>query len=148
MNNSANNCLHINDKDHIHHTITAGLKFICRIGKNEKINTNNLTIQDNSSWLTGIVRMFTVQNRIKTMYYIKSVIHQSFEVVDMYIKSNEDQQLMMAKYILQDIHNCQNGLRNLQETYNEDRMFACTIESFIQEININLCKYNDIKYNE
>ena len=81
MNNSANNCLHINDKDHIHHTITAGLKFICRIGKNEKINTNNLTIQDNSSWLTGIVRMFTVQNRIKTMYYIKSVIHQSFEVL-------------------------------------------------------------------
>jgi hypothetical protein len=148
MNNSANNCLHINDKDHLHHTITAGLKFICRIGKNEKINTSTLTIQDNSSWLTGIVRMLTVQNRIKTMYYIKNVIQQSFEVVEMYIKSKDDQQLMMAKYILQDIHNCQNGLRNLQDTYNEDRMFACTIESFIQDININLLIYKNIDYKE
>ena len=135
-------------KDSTHDGIISGLKFICRIAKNEKIDTNQLTVQDNSSWLTGVVRTFTIQNRTKTIHYIKNIIDRSFEIVEIYLHSKDEQKVTMGKYILKDISGCQEGLRNLQYTYSSDRMFVCKLDSFIQRIKVNLFAYKDIDLTE
>jgi hypothetical protein len=130
--------------DNSHEGVISGLKFICTIKKNEKINTNNMTVQDNSSWLTSVLRALTIQNRTKTIHYLKNIIDRSFEIVDSYLKSNDSQKIKIGKLMLGDITDSLLGLRNLQSTYESDRMFVCRLESFIQRILVTLALYKDI----
>jgi hypothetical protein len=130
--------------DNSHEGVISGLKFICTIKKNEKINTNNLTVQDNSSWLTSVIRALTIQNRTKTINYLKNIIDRSFEIVDSYLKSGDFQKIKIGKLILGDITACLVGLKNLQSTYESDRMFVCRLDSFIQRILVTLALYKDV----
>jgi len=124
-------------------SVLSGLKFIGKIRKNEKINTKTLTLQDNSSWLTGFFRLLTVQNRAKTMLYIRDIIDKSFNIVDIYSSSSDVRKQRMGSYIKKDIDGCIPGLKNLQDTYSDDVMFTCRLESCILDIKLRLLSYED-----
>lgn len=127
--------------DNTHDGVISGLKFICRISKNEKIDTDHLTVQDNSSWVTSVIRTLTIQNRTKTIYYIQSIIDRSFDIAENYLNSHDAQKRAMGRFIIQDIDKSQVGLTNLQFTYSNDRMFVCRLDALLQRIKVHLIQY-------
>lgn len=144
----AHNCL--NNKyeytNNSHDSIISSLKFICKISKNEKIDTNKLTFHDSTSWTTCFVRTFTIQNRVKTLNFVQHIIERCFEIIESHLKSEDEGKIKLGKYILKDLNDCQDALRNLQYTYENDKMFVCRIESFIQKIQIKISDYEDTKF--
>lgn len=109
--------------------VSSTLKFIGKIGKNEKIDVKNMYLQPNT-FITSIVRtLYQLDNRQNTLELIKSTIDQSIDViqndhVDQHIKTN----------FLIDLEKSKEGIRNLKYTYNNDTMFCCNLESIIQMI--------------
>tara|TARA_B100000900_G_scaffold409124_1_gene424498 strand:- start:104 stop:484 length:381 start_codon:yes stop_codon:yes gene_type:complete len=109
--------------------VSSTLKFIGKIGKNEKIDIKNMYLQPNT-FITSIIRtLYQLDNRQNTLELIQSTINQSVEIIkdtniDPHLKTN----------FLIDLEKSKEGIRNLKYTYNNDTMFCCNLDSIIQMI--------------
>lgn len=124
--------------EYSHEDIMAALKFIGKVRKNEKISTTAMTVQDNDSWYTSIIRTFTTQNRVKTIVFIQNVIDRAFEIASIYTRDADQQKNRTGWFIIEDIKKSIVGLHNILNTYKGDRMFVCKMESLLQKIDVKL----------
>lgn len=123
--------------------VISRLKFICQVKKGEKINTKYMFVQPD-----GIVTRFSrtfvnIDNRINTLTFIKNTISRSFDIIQLNINSNKTSEKHLAINILKDLDKCKIGLNNLKETYVEDSMFNCEIETLIEEIDGKLNEFEN-----
>lgn len=124
--------------NHIDSEIISRLKFISKIEPNEKINIRHLFVQpDNIT--TKISRTFiNPDTRKNTLFFIKTTVERSFELVTFYLKSSKPSEVAICMSIIKDIENSKIGIMNLNATYINDRMFCCDIETLLQNINARL----------
>lgn len=109
--------------------VSSTLKFIGKIGKNEKIDVKNMYLQPNT-FITSIIRtLYQLDNRQNTLELIQKTIEQSVEIIK---DTNIDPQIKTNFLI--DLEKSKEGIRNLKYTYNNDTMFCCNLESIIQMI--------------
>lgn len=107
------------------------LKFIGRIRKNEKINTQHMYIQP-CGIITSISRSIVYQdNRTNALNFVCKTIQESFYLINTYIDNGH---IICYNKLLDDLRDAKNGLEALKETYVTDRKFCCDMDTLIQSI--------------
>ena len=116
------------------------LKFIGKIKKGEKINIKDMYVQPNNI-LTKINRSFVnVDNRNNTLSFILETIKKSFDELLSHLDKSCDNlfDLNISTNMILDLENCKIGLVNLKDTYINDLMFCCKVDTIIQDIDARL----------
>lgn len=110
--------------------ILSRIKFIGRIQKGDKINIRYMSIQPDS-WYTKIIRtIFCAENRQSAYDFVNFTINQGFEIIE---KSSYS-----SNHIIEDLKAACKGLGNLSETYHDDIMFCCKLDTLIESITARL----------
>jgi len=110
------------------------LKFLGRIGKGEKINVKELTLQT-EGWVTAVKRtVWTVDNRNNTMSFIQTIIQGGFNLITSLNKSDSLGNKQLAQSMVIDINKARNGIANLKTTYSDDTFFCCGIDTYMETI--------------
>ena len=121
------------------------LKFIGRIRKNEKINTQHMYIQP-CGIITSISRSIIYQdNRTNALNFVCKTIQESFYLLDKYY---ENGYIIPYNRLLDDLSNAKNGLESLKETYITDRKFCCDMDTLIQSIETKLVDVEKVLMDE
>ena len=119
-----------NDKE-----VISRLKFIGRLKKNEKINTQHMYVQP-CGILTALSRtIFQQDNRNNTMNFIQKTVEDSFSLLEKY---REDENFILAGHMVDDLLSAKVGLQGLKETYMLDLKFCCDIDTLLQIISSKL----------
>lgn len=123
------------------------LKFIGTFQPGEKIDVRNLRIE-NSSIVTPIKRMFFGESRDTTYSFLNNTIDRTFEIISANCNSERLSEKLLCKNIINDLIKSVVGLKNIQKTYDDDKLFHCNIETIIESIQSKLSelkqKYPDI----
>ena len=121
------------------------LKFIGRIRKNEKINTQHMYVQP-CGIITSIMRSIIYQdNRTNALNFVYKTIHDSFDLLKKY---SDVTNLTTYEHLILDLKNAKNGLESLKETYISDRKFCCDMDTLLQSIDSKLIDVEKIPGDE
>jgi hypothetical protein len=135
----------------LNNEVISRLKFISKINKGEKINTQYMFVQSDT-FLTSVSRTFYYKdNRTRTMQFLKSTIMRSFEILQFYASKldnmketlsdtdlNKTLLSNMYENLLLDISNARIGIVNLKDTYSADIRFCCDIDTLLQDMDVKL----------
>jgi hypothetical protein len=109
------------------------IKFIGKIQKGEKINVKHMNIQQDSFY-TKIVRSFIhTDTRSNTFTFINNTIKKGFEIMIHHLESKNNYEKSLCQNLITDLKQCKIGMINIKDTYIEDLMFCCKIDSLIEE---------------
>lgn len=118
------------------------IKFIGKIQKGEKINVKYMNIQQDN-FLTKLSRSFIhTDTRANTLTFIQNTLKKGFEILSNHLESTKQYDKSLCQNLMNDLRTCKSGLLNIKETYIEDLMFCCKIDSLIEETDARL---NDIE---
>jgi ribosome-binding ATPase YchF (GTP1/OBG family) len=118
--------------------IISKLKFIGKIGKGEKINVKNMYVQPDSL-ATKISRsLINFDSRDNAFNFIQNVVKRSFELVNSHLFNKSQTDLIICNNLIKDLKESKNGISNLKETYADDVMFCCKLETLLEEIDTKL----------
>lgn len=123
----------VNMEDSNHETITR-LKFLSKIRKGEKIDVSKQVLQTDSYFTQLSRTILSHDNRQNTLTYIQNALTSGFNLFSLYMKSEKDSEKLLAVQILRDIEASKKGIANLINTYQDDTMFCCSIETYLQTI--------------
>lgn len=113
--------------------IITKLKFIGTFQPGEKIDVRNLKIE-NTSIVTPIKRMFFGESRETTYSFLNNTIDRTFEIISANCNSERLSEKLLCKNIINDLIKSVVGLKNIQKTYDDDKLFHCNIETVIESI--------------
>jgi len=124
-----------------HKEILSRLKFIGRINKGEKINSQYVFVQQDDI-LTRLSRTFyNKDNRIRSLSFVKNTIERACEIIEKYLLSADIAEHAIVQHILNDLKLSKNGLMNLKDTYILDIKFCCDIDTILEEIDSKIFKF-------
>jgi hypothetical protein len=124
--------------------VISKLKFIGKIGKGEKINVKNMYVQPDG-FLTKISRSFiNYDTRDNTFTFISGILKRSFEILSLHLNKKNSRDEIIANHLIKDITDSKTGIENLKETYADDVMFCCKLETLIEEIETKLAEFNKV----
>jgi hypothetical protein len=116
-----------------HREVMKKLKFITLIEVGERINVSSISTSQ-QSWFSSIYRSIFKESRAKTFQFLNDVIDRSFELVTLYKGSKKLSDKISCYQIVDDIIGSVAGIRNIQQTYIEDRNFFCEMETLLASI--------------
>jgi hypothetical protein len=119
----------------------SNLKFICKIGKGEKINISMMCVQPNSIFTTISRTILHQDNRKNTLLFTTQTINKAFVILKTLKTSSNVYSNAMADNITKDLIDSKSGLENLKYTYSNDVKFCCDIDTLLQIINARLGDY-------
>lgn len=122
--------------------IITHLKFISTFEPGDKINISTLQIEKNTI-INSIKRYWYGESRNTTLNFITTTIDQSSQIILNLLNSDSISDKMLCSTITTDLKKCINGLKNLQQTYIDDKLFFCTIDTIIDNIE---AKISEIKF--
>ena len=117
--------------------IITRLKFIGTIKVGQKLDINNLRIETNSI-ITPLKRLIFGEGREKTYNFVSVTIERSFEIIKSYIHSDRISEQIFCQNIVFDLIGSIVGLKNIQQTYKDDNLFYCNIETLLENIEAQL----------
>ena len=121
------------------------LKFIGRIRKNEKINTQHMYVQP-CGFITSIMRSIIYQdNRTNALNFVCKTIADASYLLKKYDENNNK---IAYEHIVIDLRSAKNGLESLKETYISDRKFCCDMDTLLQTIDSRLVDVDKVIENE
>lgn len=126
-----------------HETITH-LKFIGTFQPNEKINIRNMAIE-NQTVITPLLRLFYGESREKTHMFLRNTIDRSFEIINSMMYSEKLTDKSTVKNIIKDLMRAISGIKNIQKTYRDDKLFVCNMENMIEQISAKIQEIQQIK---
>ena len=126
------------------HEVITRLKFISMVKRDEKINVKNMYIQPKNMF-TSISRLFNQESRDTTLNFLTMTFNRVFEIITDYTFTQKSVDKMLIMSIINDLSLSINGLKNLQYTYSDDRLFVCHIETLIEMINSKIREIKDYK---
>lgn len=141
MENKDNFLTTINEKSA--HELVSKLKFISKIKQREKIDIEYLQVVSADSWLNSFYRTFISrsESRDSTLEFVKNIIKEAFELSYKYLNCDGEYSKNIGKMLIKSIVESKIGLKNLADTYSDDRLYESEIDAFILFIDT---KINDI----
>lgn len=137
--------LNINDKHSLEEknkdTISR-LKFIGTFLPGEKIDVKNMRIEG-TTLFTPIKRLFMGESRDTTYLFINNTIERTYEIITVNCNSPNISDKLLCKNIINDLIRSVSGLKNIQKTYKEDKLFYCNVETIIEKIQ---AKLSEVKH--
>jgi hypothetical protein len=125
--------------------VISKLKFIGKIQKGDKINVKNMNVQSDGL-MTRFTRGFIYfDNRQNTLTFIHNTIKKSFEIINHHLNSKHTFDKIIFENIVKDLKDSVKGMENLKETYMNDIMFCCKLDTLIEEIKARLMEMNKLE---
>ena len=121
-----------------HNDVLSKLKFISKIRKGDKINVRYMFIQPDNITTKLSRSLYNVDNRMNTLNFIETTIRRGFEVIALHSTTDRPYDVQIRENVIRDLSSAKDGLVNIKETYIDDVMFRCKIDTFIQEIDAKL----------
>jgi hypothetical protein len=109
------------------------LKFIGTFLPSEKVDVRNLKIESNS-FFTPFKRMLLGESRETTLGFLSGTVERSFDIISSYVHSERISDRIYCSNIVNDLIKTTEGLKNLQKTYKEDKLFVCQVETLLEGI--------------
>jgi hypothetical protein len=122
--------------------IIKNLKFISTLEAGEKVDVRNLKIEQNN-FFTPLRRMISGESRDTTLKFISNTIDRSFEIINSYVYSEKISEKKFVTNIVIDLYKTIKGLKNIQNTYQDDKAFCCNIEIMIEDIYSKMNEFED-----
>jgi hypothetical protein len=121
------------------HNIVSNLKFISKIKSYHKVDTNKLTIIEDTMW-NNIQRIFQRgSSRKSTFDFIKTQVTDAFEICKGLLRSHEyEYEYNMGVMVMEAIISSRCGIETLFKTYENDKMFISEIETLLSTIDTKL----------
>lgn len=123
--------------------IITQLKFISTFQSGEKIDVKHLRVEVNN-YFTPFKRLIYGESRDTTLNFITSTIERSFEILLSTVHSEKKSDRLFCKNMIRDLSAAIQGLKNIQSTYSEDKLFWCNIETIIDAITTKISEVKDI----
>lgn len=120
--------------------IISRLKFIGRVRKGEKINTQHMFVQPCGFATTVSRTIISQDNRANTLNFVHTTIAKAFEILETYEKSDKESEVAMCPHIKDDLKGAMKGLESLKDTYITDVKFCCDMDTLLQSIQAKLAK--------
>ena len=98
------------------------------IKQGEKINVKRLLLE-RDTFINSFYRTLNGESRATTQEFIYGIIQQSFNCID-----NLSINIELKNIVIHDLRQCIHGLTNLEKTYENDKLFVCSIHTLIQTI--------------
>ena len=114
-------------------TIITRLKFIGTIQPHEKIDSRTLKVESPTIF-TPLKRFLYGDSRDTTVHFFSSTIDRAFEIVDANINSSKTSDKMFCANIIADLVNSIKGLNAAQQTYSDDKLIVCELETITESI--------------
>jgi hypothetical protein len=124
------------------HEVSTRLKFIALTKKGEKISVKSLSVQP-TNLITSLWRRFNQENRENTLDFLTSTINRAFEIIQLGMASPRPADKILCRNLIEDLTNIDEGLQNIQNTYDNDRLFYCHIQTLIQAVDVKLSDLKD-----
>lgn len=120
------------------------LKFISMLKQGEKIDVENMSVQEDSILLSIIRTFFRNDSRKRTISFIRTTYGEAFEVIEDYMSDEKQNKFnkKIAQLVLTSIRDSQGGLNNLISTYSDDRMFVATVQTILDTIGAKLQEFS------
>lgn len=114
------------------------LKFISRVGKQEKINLKSFTFEANTLW-GSFRRFFNAENRTGTLDFLRTTVLDSFELL-IHTLGDESNHAgkQFAQHLLEDLVASKYGIMNLQNTYADDKFLVSHLQTLLQTIDVKI----------
>ena len=113
--------------------IITRLKFIGTIESGEKLDVRNMRIETNTMF-TPVKRMFFGESRDATLAFCSNTIERAFAITYSLAISDKPSDNKVCAHLLRDMNKAIIGLVNIQQTYKDDKMFVCNIETLMESI--------------
>lgn len=123
--------------------IISRLKFICKIKRNDKINTKYMYVQPYNLYNSFSRTFFYNDNRTNALNFCYDTIKRAFELLITYERSDNNSDKVLFKNLLSDLQNVTEGLSNLRFTYLSDTKFSCDMDTLLEYIIARLHQYID-----
>lgn len=107
------------------------LQFISEINKDERINTKYLKVVPNGLFSKIYRSMFDNESREKTFLFIQTKIYEATNLIETYLKNNKTNDPLLIKSIITNLNKSKIGIKNLQFTYDDDRITVCKLDTLI-----------------
>jgi hypothetical protein len=115
--------------------IISQLKFIGRIGKGEKVNVRQKTVQPHGLRTSFVRTFYDPDTRWNLLNFITNVLKRSFGLIQVKLASNKISGKAYCAQVIHDINTAKDeGIPNVKITYADDVKFCCDIETLIQDI--------------
>jgi hypothetical protein len=125
--------------------VISKLKFIGKIQKGEKINVKYLYVQP-TNWFTRLSRTFYLtDNRMNAFNFIESTINRSFEIITVNKQDKTNTIEKLNDTITYDLREAIVGINNFKDTYKDDVMFCCKLDTLIENILYRIGNYNEVE---
>ena len=117
------------------------LKLIGTLKPGEKLDIRKMRIESNNI-LTPLKRMFFGDSREATYTFFCNTIERAFSILYSLASTNKTSDVIICSHIVKDMELAIEGIKNVQNTYKEDKMYFCNLETLMQTIN---AKNMDVK---
>lgn len=126
------------------------LKFISKIGEDEKVHVGTQSLQNANSWFTAFIRMITSESKQITLKYIKERTDRAIEFCEqLYDHRHDPDAKDLLDMLREDLEDCvtsgkKRGLEELQKTYSSKHKSTAEIEEIIRFVRLRLDRYNNV----
>ena len=121
--------------------IITKLKFLGKIGKGEKINVKELTLQSEGILTKASRTLWYTDNRNNAQSFIQTTIQAGFSLINNLTKNNSNGAIQLINNILNDIRQAKIGITNLKTTYSDDTFFCCSIDTYVETLSAKLIDF-------
>lgn len=135
-----------NSKQERQREMITRLKFIGTFQPGEKIDVTNLRVESDN-FFTPFKRMLFGEGRDKTLSFLNITIERTFEIIQSYVHTERLSEKIYCSNIVNDLVKAVCGLKHIQETYRDDKMFTCNVDSLIESVDAKLMEIRE-KYPE
>lgn len=124
------------------------LKFISKIGEDEKIRVGTKQVQCAKSWFTVFIRMLTGESNNHTLNYIREKTDRAIEYCDLLLLYHHDPNNRdLIDMLRDDLEDCvsygkKRGLEELHKTYSDKQKPTAEIEEIVRYVRMKLDRYN------
>ena len=127
--------------------IITKLKFLGKIGKGEKINVKELTLQTEGLITKASRTLWYTDNRNNAQSFIQTTIQAGFSLINNLTKNNSNGAIQLVNNILNDIRQAKIGITNLKTTYSDDTFFCCSIDTYVETLSAKLVDFETMHAN-
>ena len=130
------------------HDLCCDLRFIGKIGEEQKVHVGTKSLQVANSFMTRLIRLVTWESNVVTIKYVRDKTDRAIEFCDQLCNEFSDPDKRDAFLMIrEDLQGCialDVGLDALHKTYAEKDGAASELEVIIRNIKMKLAKYHNL----
>ena len=123
--------------------ISSRVKFISKIQRGEKVDTRHMLVHADSLYNQICRTIFSAPDRNCTYQFVETTIKLCFEIISVHRQSPKIEDRCVVFNLVNDLRAAIKGINNLKDTYIDDRMFCCKLDTLIEEITSHLAAFNE-----